>query len=251
MEIRAQSGDVIIIDAGTGIRRLGNQLIDDGYERYNFLFTHAHWDHLMGFPFFKPLYRRGTKLRVYRCPYAGTFAEKMITRILTPPNFPVKYSDLSAEIVFEEGCPDEFAIGSITVVPIHLSHPNGGRGYKFIEDGKCFVFLTDNELGFVHPGGLPIHAYAEFAAGADFLIHDAEYTPREYETFIEWGHSSYADVLDLASRAGIKKLGLFHINQERTDEKMDGIVTACEQLMREQHLTFDCLAIGSDMVFEL
>ena len=251
MEIRAQSGDVIIVDAGTGIRRLGKQLIDDGFERYNFIFTHAHWDHLMGFPFFKPLYRRGTKLRVYRCPYAGTYAEKMITRILTPPNFPVKYSDLSAEIVFEEGCPDEFTIGSITVVPIHLSHPNGGRGYKFIEDGKSFVFLTDNELGFVHPGGLPIHAYAEFAAGADFLIHDAEYTPREYETFIEWGHSSYADVLDLASRAGIKKLGLFHINQERTDAKMDEIVTDCEQLIREQEMTFDCLAVGSDMVFEL
>ena len=207
MEIRANSGHIIIVDAGTGIRRLGNHLITDGDESYNFLFTHAHWDHLMGFPFFKPLYRSGTRLKVYRCPYSGTYAEQMITRILTPPNFPVKYSDLSAEIVFEEGCPDEFNIGSITVVPIHLSHPNGGRGYKFIEEGKTFVFLTDNELGFVHPGGLPLQAYAEFSEGADFLIHDAEFTPKEYETYIEWGHSSYADVLDLAAQAGIKKTG--------------------------------------------
>jgi phosphoribosyl 1,2-cyclic phosphodiesterase len=251
MEIRANSGHTIIVDAGTGIRRLGNQLITNGDESYNFLFTHAHWDHLMGFPFFKPLYRRGTILKVYRCPYSGTYAQQMITRILTPPNFPVKYSDLSAEIVFEEGCPDEFNIGSITVVPIHLSHPNGGRGYKFVEDGKAFVFLTDNELGFVHPGGLPLHAYAEFSEGADFLIHDAEYTPKEYETFIEWGHSSYADVLDLATRAGIKKLGLFHINQERSDQEMDHIVSECRQQIKQQEWSFDCLAVGSDMEFEL
>lgn len=251
MEIRAKSGHIIIVDAGTGIRRLGKQLINDGNASYDFLFTHAHWDHLMGFPFFKPLYRSGTKLTVYRCPYSGTYAEQMITRILTPPNFPVKYSDLSAEIVFAEGCPDEFAIGSITVVPIHLSHPNGGRGYKFIEDNKSFVFLTDNELGFVHPGGLPIHAYVEFSAEADFLIHDAEFTPAEYDTFIEWGHSSYADVLDLASRANIKKLGLFHINQERSDQEMDQIVSHCRQLIDEQGLPFECMAVGSGMEFEL
>jgi phosphoribosyl 1,2-cyclic phosphodiesterase len=251
LEIRAQSGHIIIVDAGTGIRRLGNQLINDGHESYHFLFTHAHWDHLMGFPFFKPLYRKGTKLTVYRCPYAGAYAEKMITRILTPPNFPVKYSDLSAEIVFKEGCPDEFAIGSLTVVPIHLSHPNGGRGYKFIENDKCFVFLTDNELGFVHPGGLPIQAYAEFAARADLLVHDAEFTPQEYETYIEWGHSSYADVLDLATRAEVKKLGLFHINQERSDRAMDEIVSACRQLIDQRELPFECIAVGSNMVFEL
>jgi phosphoribosyl 1,2-cyclic phosphodiesterase len=251
LEIRAQSGHIIIVDAGTGIRRLGNRLINDGHESYHFLFTHAHWDHLMGFPFFKPLYRKGTKLTVYRCPYAGAYAEKMITRILTPPNFPVKYSDLSAEIVFKEGCPDEFAIGSLTVVPIHLSHPNGGRGYKFIEDDKCFVFLTDNELGFVHPGGLPIQAYAEFAAGADLIVHDAEFTPQEYETYIEWGHSSYADVLDLATRAEVKKLGLFHINQERSDRAMDEIVSACRQLIDQRELSFECIAVGSNMVFEL
>ncbi len=75
--------------------------------------------------------------------------------------------------------------------------------------------------------------------------------PEEYETFIEWGHSSYADVLDLASRAGIKKLGLFHINQERTDEAMDTIVSACEQQIQQQGLSFECFGVGSNMVFEL
>jgi len=251
LEIQARSGDIIIIDAGTGIRRLGNKLIKEGIHSYNFIFTHAHWDHLMGLPFFKPLFSSQTKINVYRCPYSDTYAEKMITRVLTPPYFPVKYSDLSAEFSYGKGCPDQFQIGSITVVPIHLSHPNGGMGYKFIEDEKSFVFLTDNELGFIHPDGLTLNDYVDFSLHADLLIHDAEFTPDEYHRYIEWGHSSYADVLKLASQADVKKLGLFHINQGRTDDTMDAIVDACRQEIVKQGYHFECIAIGSDMSFEL
>jgi phosphoribosyl 1,2-cyclic phosphodiesterase len=175
----------------------------------------------------------------------------MITRILTPPNFPVKYSDLSAKFIYEEGCPEPFEIGSVKVVPIHLSHPNGGRGYKLIEDGKTFVFLTDNELGFVHPKGLTKEDYAEFCADADFLIHDAEYTPEEYEQYIEWGHSCYADVLDLAISAKVKKLGLFHLNQDRSDEAMDEIVDLCRKRIAKEGHDLTCIAVGSDMTFTL
>jgi phosphoribosyl 1,2-cyclic phosphodiesterase len=251
IEIQAGSGDIIIIDAGTGIRRLGNKLIKEGIQQYNFLFTHAHWDHIMGLPFFKPLYRRQTKINVFRCPYAGMYAEKMITRVLTPPHFPVKYSDLSAEFTYEEGCPHPFQIGSVTVVPIHLSHPNGGRGFKFIENDKSFVFLTDNELGYIHPNGLTLDDYAEFSMHADLLIHDAEFTPEEYQRYIEWGHSSIADVLELGIKAQAKTLGLFHLNQDRTDNAMDDIVTACRQEIARKDVHLECIAIGSDMSFEL
>jgi len=251
LEIRTQSGDIIIVDAGTGIRRLGNKLIEEGLYFYNFIFTHAHWDHIMGLPFFKPLFHSNTKIKVFRCPYAGMYAEKMITRVLTPPHFPVKYSDLSAEFSYEEGCPHPFQIGSVTVVPIHLSHPNGGRGFKFIEGKKTFVFLTDNELGFMHPNGLTLADYAEFSSQADLLIHDAEFTPEEYKSFIEWGHSSYADVLELASRANIKKLGLFHLNQDRSDEAMDQIVDICRRTIDQNNFGFECSAVGSGMTFEL
>ena len=251
IEIRTQSDDIIIIDAGTGIRRLGNKLIDEGLYYYHFIFTHAHWDHLMGLPFFRPLFISKTKIDVFRCPYAGTYAERMITRILTPPNFPVKYSDLSAEFSYHEGCPEEFEIGSVKVIPIHLSHPNGGRGYKFIEDGKTFVFLTDNELRYVHPKGLNQDAYVEFSVDADLLIHDAEFTPQEYKKYVEWGHSSYADVLNLAFQANVKKLGLFHLNQNRTDTEMDKIVDVCRQEIDQKGFNFECLAVGSDMTFAL
>jgi len=251
IEIRTKSGDIIIIDAGTGIRRLGNQLIEENLYKYNFIFTHAHWDHLMGFPFFKPLYSKRAEFDMHRCPFHSKFVETILSKVMAPPNFPVKYSDLKANIVYVDACPTQFDIGSVTVIPIQLSHPNNGSGYKFVEDGKSFVFLTDNELGFVHPGGLPMKSYLEFSMGADLLIHDAEYTPKEYERKKEWGHSSYTDVLSIAFEAGVKKLGLFHLNQERTDREMNRIVEVCRQTIAEKKLDMECFGVANDMTFIL
>jgi phosphoribosyl 1,2-cyclic phosphodiesterase len=251
LEIRAKSDDLIIVDAGTGIRRLGNKLVKEGLTQFNILFTHAHWDHLMGFPFFKPLFVDDVEIKAFKRPFPGSYVEDMIQKILASPNFPVKYSDLSARIIYEDAGQDTFQIGSVRVEPIHLSHPNGGNGYKFIEGDKTFVFLTDNELGFIHPGGLEFEAYREFSEDADLLIHDAEYTPEEYHKQIEWGHSSYAHVLDLASKANVKKLGLFHLNQERTDDEMDEIIVKCQKIISEGKHPFDCFAVGVDMEFSL
>ncbi len=170
---------------------------------------------------------------------------------MAPPNFPVKYADITAQLLYPDVCPTEFNIGSIRVVPIALSHPNGGSGYKFVENGRSFVFLTDNELGYIHPGGLDFGDYAEFAGGADLLLHDAEYTPQEYNTFIDWGHSVYTDALDLAQKAGAKKLGLFHLNQDRADGQMDKIVKDCRDRIIARGLNLECVGVASDMVFEL
>lgn len=251
LEIRSRSDDIIIVDAGTGIRRLGNQLIKEGRYQYNFILTHGHWDHLMGFPFFKPLFLEHPKIHMHRGPFHKKFMESMFSRVMAPPNFPVRYSDLKARIVYEEGNPEKFEIGSVTVVPIQISHPNTGKGYKFIEDGKSFVFLTDNELGFVHPGGLTAADYLRFCQGADLLLHDAEYTPQEYKLLIEWGHSSYEDALELAFKAGVKQLGLFHLNQERTDAEVDEMVAACRKIIDARGQKMECFAVGAGMTFEL
>jgi phosphoribosyl 1,2-cyclic phosphodiesterase len=251
IEIRAHSGEIIIIDAGTGIRRLGNQLAEENCFDLNFLFTHAHWDHIMGFPFFKPLYIKKSTFRLHRCPFHNKFVESILPTVMAPPNFPVKYTDIVARMSYSEACPLEFEIGSVNVVPIALSHPNGGSGYKFIEDGKSFVFLTDNELGYVHPGGPTFEDYLEFTSGADLLIHDAEYTPEEYKTYLDWGHSDYTDTLNLAQKSAVKKLGLFHLNQERTDLEMDEIVQDCRRRIAESGSNLDCVGVAVDMVFEL
>jgi phosphoribosyl 1,2-cyclic phosphodiesterase len=251
IEVRTQSGDIIIVDAGTGIRRLGNRLIKEKRKKFHFIFTHAHWDHIMGFPFFKPLYYKNSEFRMHRCPFQSRYVEKILSRVMAPPNFPIKTADIKANLQYEDACPTEFRIGSVRIVPIPLSHPNGGSGYKFIENGKIFVFLTDNELGSVHPGGRPYEDYVQFAARADLLIHDAEYTPREYRSFFDWGHSVYTEVLKLGHDAGVKNLGLFHLNQDRTDAEMDDIVTDCRRIIADRKYGFDCFAVACDMTFTL
>lgn len=251
IEIRTASNDLIIVDAGTGIRRLGNQLVEDHCSVYHLLITHSHWDHLIGFPFFTPLYLEESNIQIYRCPFPGKFIEEIVNKMMGPPHFPVRYSDLKAKIIYIEACPSEFQIGSVTVIPISLSHPNGGCGYKFIEDGKSFVFLTDNELGYSHSNGLQPSDYAILCENADLMFHDAEYTPDEYKECIEWGHSSYVDALDMALGAGVKRLGLFHLNRERTDADMDRIVDHCQQIIEQKNATMECFGVAMDMVFEV
>ena len=251
LEIRTKSGDIIVVDAGTGIRRLGNKLADEKCSKVHFIFTHAHWDHLMGFPFFKPLYFKRTQMHMHSCPFHNKFVEKILSRVMAPPNFPVKYTDIKAQMHYETECPETLNIGSVAIMPIPISHPNGGSGYRFTEDNKSFVFLTDNELGFVHPGGREFKDYIQFSSQADLLIHDGEYTPQEYKIFKAWGHSVYTDVLDLAVEAGVKKLGLFHLNQERYDDDMDDIVGKCRTQLSANGSGIDCFAVSCDMTFSI
>jgi len=168
IEIRTRSDDLIIVDAGTGIRRLGNQLIDENRSVFNFIFTHSHWDHLMGFPFFKPLHKAASRIYMHRCPFPGKYIETIVTKLMRPPHFPVRYADLKASIVYKNGCPGTFSIGSVNITPIALSHPNGGCGYSFEEDGKRFVFLTDNELGLFMKAAWPTGTTLRFAGGRTF-----------------------------------------------------------------------------------
>ena len=251
IEIRTKDDRIIIVDAGTGIRRLGNRLIEEGRFSYDIIFTHAHWDHLMGFPFFKPLYLEETRIHMQGCPFAQKYVETMLSRVMSEPNFPVRYADIHARVRYEPACAERFEIGTVSVIPIRLSHPNQGSGYKFIEDDKTFVFITDNELDFTHLGGFPFKVYRAFSDGADLLIHDAEYTKEEYKLTKRWGHSIYTTALKLAINAKVKQFGLFHLNQDRTDKDVDQMVDKCRQMVTEQDSDLQCFAVGADMTFEL
>lgn len=243
VEVRSKNNDIIILDAGTGMRRLGNKLLASNERNVNMLFTHAHWDHLMGFPFFKPIYMKGTVIRMYGCPYAQKSVMAMIGNTMIAPYFPVDYGLLQAEISSQSVCSEPFQIGPITITPIALSHPNMGIGYKFVEDGKSFVFLTDNELAHKHHNGLDYKDYLAFSEGADLLVHDAEYTAEQYAMTKGWGHSLYTDALRLAMEAGVKQFGLFHHNQDRTDKEQDRIVADCRRIAEKEKKTITCFAL--------
>jgi phosphoribosyl 1,2-cyclic phosphodiesterase len=126
---------------------------------------------------------------------------------------------------------------------VQLSHPNQGIGYKFIEDGKSFVFLTDNELGLRHPGGEEFRDYLRFSEGADLLVHDAEFTEEQYRLTKGWGHSPYADALRLALDAKARQFGLFHHNQDRSDAELDRIVEDCRRIVKEENSHLLCYAM--------
>ncbi len=251
LEIRSDEDDLVIIDAGTGIRRLGIELMKEKRYSFDLLFTHAHWDHLMGFPFFAPIYDENVEILLQGCPFAQKFIESMLGKVMSEPNFPIEYADLKAAFQYIPECPILFDVGSITVKTIPLSHPNRGNGYKFYEKGKSFVFMTDNELKYQHKGGLFFEDYLEFCKGAEILFHDAEYTPEEYPAVRQWGHSSYTEALDLAIKAGVKRLGLFHLNQRRSDSEVDRIVDHCNRIVSDKGATLECFAVGMDMAFEL
>lgn len=251
IEIRTKNDNVIIVDAGTGIRRLGHRLIDEKKFDYNLFFTHGHWDHIMGFPFFRPIYFKHTKINVFGCPFTQGSVQYIFSTIMAAPNFPVNFEDIQADIAYHESCSIEYVLDSINVSSIPLSHPNQGVGYRFTEDGKSFVFLTDNELLYKHPGGMDFEDYLEFSAGADLLIHDAEYNDEEYGKKKTWGHSAYGDALRLAQKAGVKRFGLYHHNQERSDAQVDAFVRDCKKILKKDRSPMQCFAVRQDMEISL
>jgi phosphoribosyl 1,2-cyclic phosphodiesterase len=251
LEIRTADDEIIIIDAGTGIRGLGAQLLAENRFRYNMFITHSHWDHILGFPFFKPIYRRETSIRIFGCHASQESIKNMLSKVMAAPNFPVDFKDVRAEISYQEECSQDIQIQSTAVTPIALSHPNPGSGYKFVERGKSFVFLTDNELRYRHPEGLGFADYVRFCAGAELLIHDSEFTEEEYQAKRTWGHSSYRDALQLALEARVKRFGLYHHNQERTDDQIDAIVQDCREIVAARKADLECFAVAQGMELEL
>ena len=249
--IRTNDDKILIVDAGSGIREAGNHLIASGRHDFTLLLTHAHWDHIMGFPFFKPIYSHKTNLNVWGCPFAQDSIKEMLARTMEAPNFPVNFDSIHANISYQNTCIKSYTLSSMIITPIALSHPNQGSGYKFEEDGKSFVFLTDNELRFKHEGGLDFQDYLEFSRSADLLFHDAEYKEEEYKKTSGWGHSCYKDALKLAIDAGVKKLGLFHHNQERIDMEIDAIVNDCQEEIKKRGKNLECSAVGQSMEFKL
>ena len=252
LEIRNKNNFPTIVDAGSGIRFLGKELLKDReINEMCLVLTHSHWDHLMGFPFFQPAYFSKYKINVCGVASAKNYMCQSLARQLEAPYFPVNFEDLKAKFSFGCSSPGCAQCKKLHMETITLSHPNGGFGYKFIEDGKTFVFLTDNELGFQHPGGKAPYEYVDFARDADLLFHDAQYTDAEYELTKGWGHTTFNQALKLAIDARVKRFGIFHHDPDRSDEDLDRIVAELQGRAKEKNANVEIFAVYEGMEINL
>ncbi|MDG5813526.1 MBL fold metallo-hydrolase [Chitinispirillales bacterium ANBcel5] len=250
MEIQTNSGERIIIDAGSGIRHL-NQISLKENPHIHLIFTHFHLDHIIGFPFFKPLYTNEAQISIYGYPFTGKGVRHTLEKIINEPFFPAKLSNIPSNVTYIDIDLKPFTIGSVTITPVNLNHPNGGLGFRFEENGKSFVFMTDNELGRKYPDGEKFETYVDFCSYADLLLHDAEFDSTEYPHFKGWGHSKLNDVVKLAHQAQVDQLGLFHINAQRTDDQMDLFTETAQEYLRTHCSSTECFAVGTGFEIEL
>ena len=237
LEITIQSGRRIIIDAGTGIRALGEKLASDNeHVDIHLLITHIHWDHVLGFPFFSPIYDPTSKIRIDGYPTCMKGLRSTFDNKMGDGFFPIKFEEIKAEIKYLERLSHgELEVDGTVIDSVPLQHPQGGFGYRFREAEKTLVFITDNELREDAWEGRKPDGYARFCEHADILIHDCQYTPEEIDRRRGWGHSDYRAVVDMAHRAQVRKLILFHHDPSRKDPEVTAIKNQCEKTAKKKN----------------
>ena len=253
LEITLESGRKIVIDAGTGIRALGEQLSAEG-EKIDIylLITHIHWDHVMGFPFFAPIYNAETKIFIDGFPTCMKGLKSIFDNKMGDGFFPVSFDHLKADISYLDTLNHgPLKIDNVVVDSIPLQHPQGGFGFRFREGKKTIVFVTDNELVETAGVGTYPENYIRFCKDADILIHDAQYTPDEIQERRSWGHSDYVAAYNLAFKAHVKQLVLFHHDPSRKDPDVVSIKAHCEALARENNADFviDAAREDGELIF--
>ncbi|WP_306250849.1 GAF domain-containing protein [Parvularcula sp. IMCC14364] len=232
VEVRSQSGTLIVIDCGTGVHPLGQQLVKEfnGQVSGHMLISHTHWDHIQGFPFFTPYFVPGNEWHIYGPSGFGPTMNQALSDQMQYTYFPVSMEYMAAKLHFHDLVEGSFRIGDITVRARYLNHPQLTLGYRLEADGASVVYSCDHEphshacaMGHGNITGND-HEHAEFLAEADLVIHDSQYTADEYETKMGWGHSTYEYAYRMAQYADVKKLMFTHHDPLRTDKQIDAIV---------------------------
>lgn len=246
VEVRSAAGASLIVDAGTGMRALGNKLAGEAQGRpghYHVLLSHVHWDHIQGLPFFSPAYVPGTQISVYALLTAADELNQVIGGITRAEFFPLPLASVPANFDFHQVEPGvEFTLGEFTISPIALNHPYGSVGYRIDGDDASWAYVSDTApfdqvLHKQHflAGPEPLSeadklsltamraALVERLRGCDTVVYDTHFLPEEYAKFPHYGHSTPDQALDICVEANVRRLVLYHHAPSHTDDQMDSI----------------------------
>jgi len=270
VELRAD-GEIIVLDAGSGIRPLGVALDREFQTRpikLSLLITHAHWDHIQGFPFFKPGYDSKNEIRIFGFDGAGATFREIMTEPMRSPFFPITMRELSARMDINKLNEMKFSLGKLDIHAAFVNHPGVCAGYRIFTSSGSVAFLPDHEPYefFLHAArGKQLSpeetkeiaaeqhvALVQFLRGSDILILDSQYTDQEYKTHIGWGHGSISSAVALATEAEVQTLLLFHHDPSHNDEMVDTMVESARQIAMKSgsHLEIAGAQQNSEMVLE-
>lgn len=233
VEVRSVEGDVLVLDAGTGMRPLGLGLAREGPRTLHVLLSHLHLDHLQGLGFFRPLFDPEADIHIWGPPSPVQSLAERIATYLSPPLFPVRLADIPASVTFHDAPEEAVQIGSLSVRASLVTHQGPTVGYRIEEGGRSVVYLPDHEPGLGVDVALQpadwISGY-ELACRTDVLLHDAQYGDDEYPGHVGWGHSAIGHVVAFARKAEVENLVLFHHDPGHTDDEMETLVEEAQRL---------------------
>ncbi len=216
----AMGGERVILDAGTGVRNLGHWMLKKNVLNAHILLSHTHWDHINGFPFFSPAFRKDRTFKIMAGHlYNRGGIKSVLSSQMTHPTFPVPMEVMAAQMTFEDfKHGDSFKLRpSIKVVTAPLNHPDGATGYRFEYGGKSVCYVTDTE----HVPGKPDQSILGLIQGADLVIYDSTYTDDEFPGKLGWGHSTWQEGIRLCRAADAKMLIIFHHDPDHEDLFME------------------------------
>ena len=271
VEIRTDN-HLLVCDAGTGIIPFGNEIMEQNDIReLAVVLTHYHWDHVCGLPFFVPAFSPDWTINFF-APGADTAEiENHIAAQMRAPYFPVGTETWLADVNYIAPENNEFNYGPIKIQYSNVHHPGATFGYRIEVNGKKIIYISDNECKFIEKSinnrneelnkeerelykamvEEEHQTELKLLSNADILIHDAQYTPEDYETKQGWGHSCYIDTINMAIDAGVKELYLYHHDPNYDDEAMDSIDKSAQQLVKERNSSMKCYIAKEGMSIEL
>lgn len=267
VELTTASGDLLIVDCGTGAHMLAAELMAQGKKAINanILLGHTHWDHIQGFPFFLPAFAEGNVVAIYGPEGSSGSLHDVLAGQMEFTYFPVELNQLPAAITYHELTEGIHRIGGTRVATQYLNHPAVTLGFRFEVDGVAVVYLVDHEPfsdqlwragataghidSILHEGD---RRHAIFMADADLVIHDAQYTPEEYGSRKTWGHSTYEYVVQIAAAAGVRRVALTHHDPSHNDHFVAEIERKARSLALQCGTGLDvfCAYEGCEVVLE-